>query len=69
MAAERGSMRDVITVGVLAHVDAGKTTLCEQILYHGGALRQPGRVDHADTLLDSHPVSYTHLTLPTKLEV
>lgn len=56
MAAERGSMRDVITVGVLAHVDAGKTTLCEQILYHGGALRQPGRVDHADTLLDSHQI-------------
>ena len=43
------------TIGVLAHVDAGKTTLSEQILYHARAIRVPGRVDHQDTLLDYRP--------------
>jgi ribosomal protection tetracycline resistance protein len=43
------------TIGVLAHVDAGKTTLSEQILYHARAIRAPGRVDHQDTLLDYRP--------------
>lgn len=41
-------------IGVLAHVDAGKTTLSEAILYRAGALRSPGRVDHGDTALDTH---------------
>jgi len=45
----------VKTVGVVAHVDAGKTTLSEAILYHCGALRTLGRVDHRDTLLDHDP--------------
>ena len=40
------------TIGILAHVDAGKTTLSEQILFQTGVLRKAGRVDHADTLLD-----------------
>lgn len=40
------------TLGILAHVDAGKTTLSEQILYHCGSIRSAGRVDHGDTLLD-----------------
>lgn len=44
------------TIGVLAHVDAGKTTLSEQLLYHGGALRTRGRVDHGDAFLDTDPV-------------
>lgn len=39
-------------VGVIAHVDAGKTTLSEGILYTAGALRTYGRVDHRDTLMD-----------------
>ena len=43
-------------VGILAHVDAGKTTLSEQLLCHAGALRRAGRVDHGDTLLDAHPL-------------
>lgn len=42
------------TLGILAHVDAGKTTLSEQLLYHTGAIRTPGRVDHGDTALDVH---------------
>ncbi|RKJ42163.1 GTP-binding protein [Acutalibacter sp. 1XD8-33] len=42
-----------LTVGILAHVDAGKTTLSEALLYRGGALRSLGRVDHADAFLDT----------------
>ncbi len=41
------------TIGILAHVDAGKTTLSEQILYRTGAVRALGRVDHGDTALDA----------------
>lgn len=41
-------------VGLLAHVDAGKTTLSEALLYTAGARRALGRVDHGDALLDSH---------------
>ena len=43
-------------VGLLAHVDAGKTTLAEAILYRCGALRSLGRVDHGDTALDFDPL-------------
>ncbi len=39
-------------VGLLAHVDAGKTTLAEQLLYRAGALRTPGRVDAGTAALD-----------------
>lgn len=45
-----------ITVGLLAHVDAGKTTLSEGLLYLGGALRTHGRVDHRDTFLDTDAI-------------
>ncbi len=41
-------------VGLLAHVDAGKTTLSEALLYVGGARRTLGRVDHRDAFLDTH---------------
>ncbi len=44
------------TIGILAHVDAGKTTFSEQLLYHAGALRMRGRVDHKDAFLDIHPL-------------
>ena len=43
-----------LTLGVAAHVDAGKTTLCEQLLRRAGVIRACGRVDHG-------AVSYTHL--------
>ncbi len=41
-----------LVVGILAHVDAGKTTLSEAILYKTGVIRSPGRVDHRDAFLD-----------------
>ena len=41
-------------IGLLAHVDAGKTTLSEALMYVSGARRAFGRVDHANTLLDTH---------------
>ena len=44
------------TIGILAHVDAGKTTLSEQILFRTGAVRSLGRVDREDTALDADPV-------------
>ncbi len=44
------------TIGILAHVDAGKTTFSEQVLYRLGAIRSAGRVDHGDSFLDLHPV-------------
>ena len=42
-----------LCVGLLAHVDAGKTTLSEAMLYLSGALRKAGRVDHGDAFLDT----------------
>lgn len=45
-----------ITMGIFAHVDAGKTTLSEQLLYHGQAIRNPGRVDHKNSYLDTHSI-------------
>ena len=42
-----------LVVGVLAHVDSGKTTLSEAVLYRAGAIRKLGRVDHRDAFLDT----------------
>ena len=43
-----------ICAGLLAHVDAGKTTLAEGILYRSGSIRKLGRVDHGDAFLDTY---------------
>lgn len=43
-----------LNVGILAHVDAGKTTLAESILYLTGSIRRAGRVDHKDAFLDTY---------------
>lgn len=45
-----------LTVGILAHVDAGKTTLSEALLYTCGRIRSLGRVDHGNTYLDTDPL-------------
>lgn len=53
---EKGSekMKKHICAGLLAHVDAGKTTLSEALLYTSGAIRKLGRVDHQDAFLDTY---------------
>ena len=43
-----------ICAGILAHVDAGKTTLSEGLLYLCGEIRKLGRVDHGDAFLDTY---------------
>lgn len=43
-----------LTAGILAHVDAGKTTLSEALLYSSGAIRKMGRVDNRDAFLDTY---------------
>ena len=44
------------TIGILAHVDAGKTTFSESVLFMTGAIKKKGRVDHQDTHLDTDPM-------------
>ena len=43
-----------LNIGIRAHVDAGKTTLSEGMLYLGGSIRDMGRVDHGDAFLDTY---------------
>ena len=55
MAAEQpNNIKKPLCAGLLAHVDAGKTTLSEAMLYESGARRTLGRVDHQDAFLDTH---------------
>ena len=49
----RGSMKNIV-MGIIAHVDAGKTTLSEAILYTSGTIKQLGRVDKRDAHLDTY---------------
>ncbi len=49
-----GKAKQHIAAGLVAHVDAGKTTLSEALLYVSGARRTLGRVDHKDAFLDTH---------------
>jgi len=49
-------MKKKLIIGILAHVDAGKTTLSEALLYHAGKIRKLGRVDHKNTYLDTNAV-------------
>ncbi|MBQ8402959.1 MAG: TetM/TetW/TetO/TetS family tetracycline resistance ribosomal protection protein [Clostridia bacterium] len=49
-------MKKKLTIGILAHVDAGKTTLSEALLYVSGKIRKQGRVDHGNTYLDTNAV-------------
>ena len=45
-----------LVIGMTAHVDSGKTTLAEALLYTSGAIRKLGRVDHGDAFLDTHSI-------------
>ena len=45
-----------VVIGILAHVDSGKTTISEGMLYSAGEIRKIGRVDHGDAFLDSHEI-------------
>ena len=51
---EGGEMMKRITVGILAHVDSGKTTLSEAMMYLSGNIGKLGRVDHRDSFLDTY---------------
>ena len=52
-------------LGMIAHVDAGKTTLCEAILFKSGAIRRAGRVDKKDAFLDNFANERARGKLPT----
>ena len=54
IARERTAAMKRLVIGILAHVDAGKTTLSESLLYLTGAVRTLGRVDHKDAFLDTY---------------
>ena len=49
-------MNKKAVIGILAHVDSGKTTLSEALLYKSGAIRKLGRVDHKDAFLDNNAI-------------
>ena len=62
------SSKRKISAGLLAHVDAGKTTLSEALLYVSGTRRQMGRVDHRDAFLDTHDLERSRgITIFSKL--
>ena len=47
-------IKNKLVIGLLAHVDSGKTTLAESLLYTAGSIRKLGRVDHKDAFLDNN---------------
>ena len=56
---ENTIMGKPLSIGILAHVDAGKTTLSESLLYLSGSIRKIGRVDHGDAFLDNYSLERT----------
>ena len=56
MGEQSEKIKKKICMGLLAHVDAGKTTLSEALLYLSGKIRKLGRVDHKDAYLDTSPL-------------
>lgn len=54
-------------IGIIAHVDSGKTTLSEAMLYLSGKIRKVGRVDHGDAFLDTDMIEkYRGITVFSK---
>lgn len=53
---ELGMRTNKLTIGILAHVDSGKTTLAESMLFLSGSIRRFGRVDHKDAFLDTYEI-------------
>ncbi len=53
MMQQRNENQENIVLGILAHVDAGKTTLSEQLLFKTGKIRERGRVDHGNSFMDT----------------
>lgn len=59
-----------LTIGILAHVDAGKTTLTEALLYESGVIRKLGRVDSGDAYLDTESLEKSRgITIVSKQAV
>ena len=57
-----------LVVGITAHVDSGKTSLSEGLLYLTGAIKQMGRVDHRNAYLDTHELERSRgITIFSKL--
>lgn len=53
---EQGQTMNKRTIGIFAHVDAGKTTFSEQLLFKTQTIRTLGRVDHKNAFLDTHSI-------------
>ena len=67
---EQKNRKQNICVGLLAHVDAGKTTLSEALLFRTGSRRTLGRVDHGDAFLDTHALERARgITIFSKQEI
>lgn len=60
-----GNKDKQICLGLVAHVDSGKTTLAESILYQSGQIRTLGRVDHKDAFLDTYELESTGSSIGT----
>ena len=56
-------LRKTLNLGILAHVDAGKTTLTERLLYAAGVIDAIGRVDHGTTQTDSLELERARITI------